>query len=87
MGHIEFLQKVYDSEINFSISTFWDAGFDVKLGDKLNGFLAEKTGLRDMADVCKEIEIMILEHYPESEIAALITNRYHTSYTFGGSDA
>jgi len=34
------LQDLYDSEINFSISSFWDAGFEVKLGDDLNGFVA-----------------------------------------------
>ncbi len=33
------LQQLYDSEINFSISTFWDAGFDWKLGDEMNGWL------------------------------------------------
>jgi len=34
----ETLQAMYDSEINFSISTFWDGGFDWKLGDAMNGF-------------------------------------------------
>lgn len=34
-------QDLYDSEINFSISTFWDSGFTVKLGDDINGFKAE----------------------------------------------
>ena len=35
-------QEIYDSEINFSISVvLWDGGFEVKLGDNLNGFEAE----------------------------------------------
>lgn len=37
------LQALYASEINASISCFWDAGWDVKLGDELNGFKAERT--------------------------------------------
>lgn len=36
-------QQLYDREINFSISTFWDGGFTVKIGDELNGFRAETT--------------------------------------------
>lgn len=34
-------QHLYDREINFSISSFWDGGFTVKLGDEMNGFKAE----------------------------------------------
>ena len=36
-------QELYDSEINFSISVLWDGGFEVKMGDNLNGFDAEAT--------------------------------------------
>jgi hypothetical protein len=36
-------QQLYDREINFSISCFWDGGFTVKIGDELNGFRAETT--------------------------------------------
>jgi hypothetical protein len=34
-------QQLYDSEINFEVSCFWDAGFDVRLGDAVNGLLAQ----------------------------------------------
>ena len=37
------LQKIYDSEINVTISWFWDGGIDVRLGDEMNGFVAEET--------------------------------------------
>lgn len=30
----ELLQRLYDSEINISISWFWDAGIDVCIGTK-----------------------------------------------------
>jgi hypothetical protein len=36
------LQALYDAEVNFAIETFWDAGFKAKLGDALNGFVAER---------------------------------------------
>jgi hypothetical protein len=34
-------QRLYDSEINCEISSFWDGGFTVKIGDEMNGFRAE----------------------------------------------
>ena len=36
------LQKIYDSEINVRIGWFWDGGIEVRLGDEVNGFLAEE---------------------------------------------
>lgn len=35
------LQALYDAEVNFSIETFWDAGFKARLGDSMNGWTAE----------------------------------------------
>jgi hypothetical protein len=37
----EVPQRLYDSEINFVIATFWDCGYRVRLGDDLNGYRAE----------------------------------------------
>jgi hypothetical protein len=34
------LQKIYDSEINAEISLLWDGGIDVRLGDRMNGYVA-----------------------------------------------
>jgi hypothetical protein len=36
-------QKIYDSEINVRISWLWDGGIQVRLGDEVNGFVAEET--------------------------------------------
>ena len=36
------LQRIYDSEINVCISWLWDGGIDVRLGDEMNGYLAEE---------------------------------------------
>ncbi len=38
MEDMDQFQALYDSKINFTISTFWDGGFTWKLGDELNGF-------------------------------------------------
>ena len=37
------LQKIYDSEINVEIGWFWDCGIKIRLGDQMNGYLAEET--------------------------------------------
>ena len=34
-------QALYNSGINYEISTFWDSGFEWKLGDHMNGYKAE----------------------------------------------
>jgi hypothetical protein len=44
------LQRIYDSEINAEINWSWDGGFTVRLGDKVNGFLAEED-VNSVADV------------------------------------
>jgi hypothetical protein len=36
------LQNIYDSEINIRIGWLWDGGIEVRLGDEMNGFLAEE---------------------------------------------
>ena len=48
MGTLEQeLQKIYDSEINLSISWMWDAGFDLKLGMSLAAsWRKDKCGVR-----------------------------------------
>ena len=34
-------QQLYDAEINIEVSCFWDDGFLVRLGDRMNGYRAE----------------------------------------------
>ena len=51
MGTLEQeLQRIYDSEINVRISWLWDSGIDVRLGDEVNGFLAEEN-VKSLAEV------------------------------------
>jgi hypothetical protein len=61
-------QRLYDSEINFEVSSFYDAGIDVRLGDALNGFLAQ-----GKVDTWAEAEAWLRDqavaHFPDSEFA------------------
>jgi hypothetical protein len=64
----KILQDLYDSEINFSIDTFWDAGFEVKLGDVTNGFKAETT-VYTITEAVEWLRATAVETYPESVFA------------------
>jgi len=71
MGILEQeLQKIDESEINLSISWMLDAGFDLKLGDELGGFVAEGQ-VRSLGDVLPWFQEAIAKHYP--------TTRYHVA--------
>ena len=62
------LQRLYDSEINFEVSGFYDSGFDVRLGDYFNGFLAH-----GKANTWTEVEAWLREQalvlFPDSKFA------------------
>ncbi len=61
----ETIDKLYKSEINCSVSTFWDGGINVKLGDEMNGFVAEDTvGTSEEAAVF--LDKAAREHFPDS---------------------
>jgi len=62
------LQRLYDSEINFQISTFWDAGFDVYLGNNYGGFLAEEN-FRTFDEATAWLGEAAIKHYPNSKFA------------------
>lgn len=75
------LQRLYDSEINASISTFWDGGFEVKIGDDMNGFMAE-ANVRDYAEAEVWLEAEAKRLFPTSVFA---TGVYPEGYTGIGS--
>ncbi len=74
------LQDLYHSEINFEISTFWDAGFEVKLGDPRNGFKAEGNVDR-WGQVEPWLAKMAIEHYPDSLFARMYRDGQHAYLT------
>jgi hypothetical protein len=61
------LKDLYDSEINFSIVTFWH-GMEVKLGDEMNGFLG-KTSVLEFAEEWLTREA--IKHFPDSVFALM----------------
>jgi hypothetical protein len=61
------LQRIYDSEIN-AVSWFWDDGFEVKLGELMNGLVAE-TKVMTWEEVERWLRSAILLHRPNSQFA------------------
>ena len=56
------LQKIYDSEINVRIGWFWDGGIEIRLGDDMNGYLAEET-VRTVAEIVPWLQEAIAHFY------------------------
>ena len=74
------MQDLYHSEINFSVSTFWDGGFDVKLGDNTNGFVAESNFDR-WGMVEPWLIAQAVEHFPDSLFAEMYRDGVHAFLT------
>ena len=62
------LQNIYDSEINVRIEWLWDHGIDVRLGDEVNGFLAEEN-VASVAEIVPWLREAISHFYPGSTYA------------------
>jgi hypothetical protein len=62
------LQKIYDSEINIEIGWFWDSGITVRLGDTMDGYLAEEN-VNTVADIVPWLQKAIAHFHPDSEYA------------------
>jgi len=65
---MSILQRLYESGINFEVSGFYDAGFDVRLGDHLNGFIA-KGKVETWADAEAWLREQAVAHFPDSKFA------------------
>lgn len=63
---IDIFQELYDSEINFSVSCFWDGGFTVKLGDTMNGWKAE-ADVKTWHEVNNWLRAEAIKAYPGSQ--------------------
>ena len=64
------IDALYESEINCSVDTFWDGGYTVKLGDEMNGFVAEKE-CKSSREAAEFLDKAARDHCAES------------AYTFG----
>jgi hypothetical protein len=65
-------QKIYDSEINIRICWLWDGGIEVRLGDDVNGFLAEEN-VSCVAGVVPWLQEAIAHFFPTSSYAASLS--------------
>lgn len=73
-------QDLYHSEINFRVSTFWDEGFHVELGDEANGFKADATFNR-WGEVEPWLIKAAIEHFPKSLFAQMYRDGKHAWLT------
>lgn len=62
------IKSLYESEINVTISWFWDGGFEIKIGDEMNGFKSTFT-TNDLSVLEQHLEMKAKELYPESKFA------------------
>ena len=65
------LQKIYDSEINLEIGWFWDGGIDLRLGDHMNGYLAEEN-VGSVSEILPWLQEAIAHFYPTSTYATAL---------------
>jgi hypothetical protein len=84
MNPFEQLNKLYASEINFAIETFWDAGFRWKLGDDINGYVAEGEA-KTLEDAARALAGAAREHFPESQFALTSGKRRRDLHTEEGA--
>jgi hypothetical protein len=61
----EIIDALYESEINCSVRTFWDAGIKVQLGDELHGFVAE-TECKTTVEAAEFLDSAARQHFPDS---------------------
>lgn len=68
MPQTHVLQRLHDSEINASIGSFYDGCFTAKLGDEMNGFIAEET-LPTMVEAERWLQNEAIARFPDSVFA------------------
>jgi hypothetical protein len=68
---LAILRDLYDSEINYAVSCLWDGGYDVRLGDDLNGYDAVVTGLQSWHEVAQWLKDAAISLYPVSAFARI----------------
>lgn len=64
------IQDLYNSEINFAVSTMWDGGFEVQIGDQVSGFKAKAT-FWHWGQVEQWLTAEAIKHWPMSDFAMI----------------
>jgi hypothetical protein len=64
------LRELHANEIGYSLEAFYDAGIEVKLGDHLNGFKAERVFAPEDFDLIPRwLAEQTCLHFPDSPFA------------------
>ena len=66
MSPSQKIQYVYDLELNAVITWFFDAGFEVSIGDDVNGWIETADGFRTFDEAADWLYQRALEMFPES---------------------
>ncbi len=66
LNHV--IQELYASKINCSISSFWDRGYEVKLGNQMNGF-KDSESVDTLEEAAIWLDAAARRHYPVSVYA------------------
>jgi hypothetical protein len=64
-----WLQHLSDSEINWTISSFFDAGYSAFLGDNVNGIKASSRTFDTIEEAVRWLCGKACEYYPNSDFA------------------
>lgn len=67
-AYLNTIDELYDSEINFSISVFWDMGFKVEIGDQVNGIL-DIQHFETIREAIAWLAVSAVKYFPQSEFA------------------
>ena len=74
----EVLAWAYGLEINVRVDSFWDGGWNVRLGDDANGYV-EVSRHMELEDVPHEIVALIAKHRLSRHCSAVKTERNYES--------
>ncbi len=66
-GIADLMDGLYENEINFQLSTFYDGGYCAKLGDNSNGFLEEQDCFETPLQAMEWLIEAAKKHYPETK--------------------
>ena len=61
------LERLYDSEINVYLQSFWDAEWSVALGDEINGFHKTEWDITSIDEIVPTLRELARKYYPNSE--------------------
>ena len=64
----DVIDKLYAGEINCRVSTFWDLGLRVSLGDEVNGFVATAL-VKTSTEAAEWLDREVRARYPNSAYA------------------